>query len=269
MLLLGAMALWPAQAQAAACHAVPIEQTGADPSEFRIGTRVIRIREPGSGTVPENWDGPIEVEDPARGTRCSIDTDLMARPLIAFEGGLLVIPNYSGSTVWLTTLDLDRCRIAHRSQGVAGRGRIVDGRLRLGSTTPAGLPCDRIAPASPPVRLERHVTTGPLAGGAERVRVDEVPALTEDTAELRVERRLALGNVAFAILRIRGRDSACPLRHRVLDLTGARAAVSPPFGCGPLAGAAIEGTTLQVTVQGADAEEQHGFTAGQVGAALR
>lgn len=263
-LLLGALALAPVRALAAACPAVPIDQTG-DASEFRIGERIIRIRNPGSTTPPDIWDGPMEVENLATGARCSIDTDLMARPLVAFEDGLLVIPNYSGSDTWLTTLDLERCAIRHASRPVAGRARIVSNALLLGNAVPAGMPCDRIAPVSPPVRLERAISVLPLREGGEQVLVDDAPVFAERAQEVAVARRIAQGHVAFAILRIRAQDAGCPLRHRVLDLSGPRIAVSPAFGCGTLERAAIEGSTLRLTIRtAAGTMENRAFSAGQV-----
>ena len=264
LLLLGALALAPGLAFAAACPAVPSDQTG-DPSEFRIGERIIRIRNPGMTTPPDVWDGPMEVENLATGARCSIATELMARPLVAFEDGLLVVPSYSGSDTWLTTLDLERCTIRHASRPVAGRARIVGNALLVGNVAPVGMPCDRIAPVSPPVRLERAISMVPLREGGEQVLVDDAPVLTERAQEVAVARRIAQGHVAFAILRIRAQDAACPLRHRVLDLSGPRAAVSPVFGCGTLERATIEGSTLRLTLRTADGTaENRAFTAGQV-----
>ncbi|MBV9251226.1 MAG: hypothetical protein JO227_18490 [Acetobacteraceae bacterium] len=123
------------------CRPVPLDAT-SDPSVFLAGGYRIRLDNPDSEAAPTLWEGPVEVEDPKRGTSCTVDPHtLIQRPIEAFESGLLALATMSGSNVRVMTLDLGRCAVRHVSPPLNGPVTLQNGGIRAAGAPVPGLPC--------------------------------------------------------------------------------------------------------------------------------
>jgi hypothetical protein len=146
-LVLAGLLVVAAEARSDSCHPLPMRPT-ADPSTFEVGAYRVRLYHPDKPAAPTIWEGPILITRPDAAVPCQIDPQtLLLAPLAAFQGGLLVLPTFSGSNMRILTLDMGLCVIRHVSAPMTGSVTWQDGAIHAAGRPVPHLPCSRATPS--------------------------------------------------------------------------------------------------------------------------